>query len=588
MPWTNEDVARQFASIAALLQLSGADSFRVRAYERAATAIATAQADIGELDETQLAQLHGVGASTAKKITEYLTTGSIEMLEDLRAKVPKGMLELTRVPGLGPKGAKTLYERLGVDSLEALKNAIEGERLRDVPGFGIKTEAKLKEAIARIGAKDTSRRPMADGIALADELCARLAKLPEAQRVTFAGSMRRGRDTIGDIDILVASDDPEPVHKAMRESYLVDEVIAAGDKKTSVRTHIGIQVDLRVVAPESFGAALVYFTGSKNHNVRVRERAVRRGLLVNEYGVFVKAGEDGAVGEMVAGATEGEVYAALGLQEIPPPMREDSGEVAAAAEGTLPRVVTIPDIVGDLHGHSDWSGDGKHTLETMVSAAQERGLQYWAVTDHAEDLTINGLTRERMLQRRVAIADLQQRYELRMLEGAELNIGRPGLSPADIIDYDPDFLADFEWCVASIHGEMRRPGPEQTDRIITAMQHPSVHAIGHLTGRILGRREPYDVELEAILAAAKDTGTALEINASPRRLDLNGEMIRRAVEAGVTLTISTDAHSTGDLASVRYGVWTAQRGWATPDLVLNTRPVEEVLAFARAKRERFS
>ena len=574
MAWTNEDVARQFAEITTLLKLSGADQFRVRAYERAAGAIGAAPVDLSSITESEMAALKGIGASTAKKITEYLSTGQIGMLEELRAKVPPGLVELIRVPGLGPKTAKVLHDTLGIDSVEALREAIATERLRGLPGLGAKTEANLKEAIARIGAKDTERRPMADAIAIAEELCRRLAEMPEVVEVTFAGSLRRMRETIGDIDILVASDDPAPVHAALRDSDLVTDVLAAGEKKTSVLTKRGIQADLRVVEPDAYGAALVYFTGSKAHNVRIRERAVRKGLLLSEYGLFDRETE-----ERLASRTEADVYAAMDLPLIVPPMREDTGEVEAAVAGTLPQVVQLTDMLGDLHGHSDWSGDGKATLEEMVSAAAERGYEYWAVTDHAEGLPMNGLSRERMLERRHAIEMLQERYEMRILAGAELNIDGDGG-----VDYDPEFLAGFDFNVASIHTLMTRTGPEQTKRIITAMENPHVHAIGHLTGRKIGTRPPYDVDLDAILEAAVRTGTALEINASPRRLDLSGDMVRRAVEAGVTLTISCDAHSIGDLASMRYGVATAQRGWATPEHVLNCRPLKGLLDFVEAKR----
>ncbi len=443
-----------------------------------AGAIGAAPTDLSTLDTAEIAALKGIGASTARKISEYLQTGSITMLDELRAAVPPGLVQLVRVPGLGPKTARLLYDDLGIDSVDALREAVAGERLRDLPGLGAKTEANLRASLERLGAKDTGRVPFADAIAIADELCARLARLPEVEAVTTAGSLRRMRETIGDVDLLVAARDPAPVHAAVRDSDLVADVLAAGDAKTSVVTRNGLQVDLRVVEPEAYGAALVYFTGSVAHNVRIRERAVRRGLTLNEYGLFGKES-----GQRVAGATEAEVYAALRLAFVPPPMREDAGEVEAAAAGRLPRVVQLSDLRGDLHGHSDWSGDGKASLEQMVAAAAERGYAYWAVTDHAENLPMNGLSRERMLQRRTALAALQERYDMRILEGAELNIG-----PRGEIDYDQEFLAGFDFCVASVHTLMTRPGAEQTARIVAAMAHPSVHAIGHLTGRLIGRR----------------------------------------------------------------------------------------------------
>jgi DNA polymerase (family X) len=584
MGWVNEDLRRCFAEIAALLALDGADRFRVRAYERAADAIAAARVDLGTLPPEELATLDGIGASTAKKITEHLTTGSIGMLDDLRAKVPPGVVELVRIPGLGPKTARLIHDALGVDSVEALREAIDAGQLEGLPGLGKKTADNLRESIRRIGAKDTGRVPAADALGVAEELVDQLRALPQALEVAYAGSLRRMRETIGDIDVLVASDDPAPVMEAFRASPLVREVLAAGEKKTSVLTVRDLQADLRVVEPAAWGAALVYFTGSKAHNVRIRERAVRRDLLLNEYGLYRRVeAEDGSVsaGERLASRTEADVYAALGLAEVPAPMREDTGEVDAAASGALPRVVTLGDVRGDLHGHSDWSGDGKAGLEAMVEAAAAKGYAYWAVTDHAIGLPMNGIDVEQILARRRAIAEVQQRVELRILDGMELNIGIDGG-----LDFDDDVLLSFDWNVASVHTLMQRPQAEQTERIIRAMQHPAVHAIGHPTGRKVGVRPGYEIDLDAILDAARETGTALEVNASPRRLDLSGDMVRRAVEAGVTLTISCDAHSVGDLDLMRYGVATAQRGWATPADVLNCRDLEGLLAFTAAKRER--
>jgi DNA polymerase (family X) len=574
MAWTNTELGRAFDEIVTLLKLRGEDPFRVRAYERAADAVRAATVDLGTLDAGQLAALKGIGASTATKIRQFVETGTMPMLEQLRAEVPAGLAELTRIPGLGPKTARLLHAELGIDSLDGLRAAIESERLRGLKGLGAKTEANIREAIARMGAKDSDRLPAADVLDVARELCARLAAVPGVQEVAYTGSLRRMRETVGDLDFLVASRDPEPVMTTFRAPDLAVEVLAAGEKKTSVLSKAGLQADLRVVEPEAWGAAMVYFTGSKAHNIRIRERAVRRGLTLNEYGLHDKES-----GERIAGRTEAEVYAALDLPFIPAPMREDAGEVEAAADGRLPRVVELADLQGELHGHSDWSGDGKASLEEMVAAAAARGYAYWAVTDHAENLRMNGLDRAAMLERRRAIEALQERHEIRILDAVELNIGIDGT-----VDYDEDFLARFDFCVASVHTLLNRPEAEQTARTIAAMAHPSVHAIGHPTGRKIGRRPGYELDLDAVIEAALRTGTALEVNASPRRLDLSAEHVRRAVEAGVTLTISSDAHSIGDLDSIAYGVATAQRGWAQPGDVLNTRPVEEVLAFAAAKR----
>lgn len=358
MAWVNEELARRFAEIATLLQISGADRFRVRAYERAADAIGAAPVDLGAIDRGAIQDVKGIGASTAKKVVEYLDTGTVQMLEELRQQVPAGVVELTRIPGLGPKTAVQLHEQLGIDSIPALEAAMADGRVAGLKGLGAKTVANLQQSLSRMGSKDTDRVPAADAIALAEEICDRLRARDDVQQVAYAGSLRRMRETIGDVDVLVASDaDPVPIHEAFRGMDLVQSAIAAGEKKSSVITVRGIQADLRVVGPEAWGAALQYFTGSKAHNVRVRERAVRRGLLLNEYGIFRRQ-EDGTAGERVASATEADVYAAADMAWVPPTMREDAGEVDAAVAGTLPRVVELADITGDLHGHSDWSGDG--------------------------------------------------------------------------------------------------------------------------------------------------------------------------------------------------------------------------------------
>lgn len=581
MAWTNEDVAAQFSEIATLLKLKGEDAFRVRAYERAAAAIGAAPVDLATVAADKLPDLKGIGASTARKITEYLETGTIGMLEELRASVPVGLVELIRIPGLGPKTAATLYSELGIDSVDALRHAIEAGHLRGLKGLGAKTEANLRASIARMGTKGDERVPAADAIAIAEELCARLRAIPGVEDVAYAGSLRRMRDTIGDVDVLAASHDPGPVMAALRDSDLVERILAAGEKKTSVILRRGIQADLRVVHPEAWGAALVYFTGSKAHNIRIRERAIRRGLSLNEYGLWQigEEGRNGELGERIASRSEHDVYRALGMQFVPPPMREDTGEVEVAARGALPAVVTIADIRGDLHGHSEWSGDGKATLEQMVTAAAARGLAYWAVTDHAENLSLNGISREGMRRRRKAIADLQERVGIRILDGVELNIGIDGS-----LDYDEEFLLEFDFCVASVHTLMNRPVEQQTARILAAVEHPAVNVIGHPTGRKIGRRPGYEIDLDAVIERAVATGTALELNASPRRLDLAGGHCRRAIEAGALLAISTDAHSEGDLDNMRYGVATAQRGWVTPDRVLNCRDLDGLFDAVNAKR----
>ena len=577
MSVANDELSRCFIEIAKLLQLEGADRFRVRAYERAADAIAAAGVDLATVPIEELPKIDGIGASTAKKIVQYREAGSFELLDQLRARVPPGLVQLIRIPGLGPKTAVQLYEALGIDSLDALRDALDRQAIRALPGLGPKTEENLRQSIERMGAKDADRTPTADVIDVVEALMERLRCLDVVDQVAPAGSLRRGRDTVGDVDVLVASADPEAVMEAVRTDGLVKRVIASGQTKTSVITVRDLQVDVRVVEPQTWGAALLYFTGSKAHNVRVRERAVRRDLMLSEYGLFERA-EEGGSGRRIGGATEEEVYAALDLSWVPPTLREDTGEVAAAADGALPAVVTVEDIRGDLHGHSHWSGDGKASLEAMVAAAAERGFEYWAVTDHADGLPMNGLSRERFLQRREAIAALSQAYDVTILDGAELNIGIDGS-----LDYDDEFLSQFDFCVASVHTLMTRDREEQTARIVEAMRNPSVHVIGHPTGRKIGVRPPYDLDMDRVIEAAVETGTALEVNASPRRLDLSGDHVRRAVEAGALLAISCDAHAVGDLDNLQWGVATAQRGWATPADVLNCRPFDELREVLAAK-----
>ena len=584
MRFANDELSRCFAEIAKLLELDGADRFRVRAYERAADAITAAGVDLATIPIDELPKIDGIGSSTAAKIAEYRETGTLGMLKELRDRIPEGLLQLVRIPGLGPKTAVQLYNRLGVDSVDALRAALDQQLIRTLPGLGPKTEENLRQSITRMGAKDADRTPTADVIDVVDALIERLRRVDAVEQVSVAGSLRRGRDTVGDVDVLVASTDPATVMEATCSDPLVKQVLASGDTKSSVLTVRDLQVDVRVVDPSTWGAAMLYFTGSKAHNVRVRERAVRRDLMLSEYGLF-RRGEDGEAGERIAGATEEEVYAALGLAWIPPTLREDAGEVALAelrsgGGHSLPTVVTVADIRGDLHGHSHWSGDGKVSLEKMIAAAVERGFEYWAVTDHADGLPMNGLSRERFLERRREISELAHRYDIRILDGAELNIGIDGT-----LDYDDEFLEQFDFCVASVHTLMTRDRDEQTARIIEAMRHPSVSVIGHPTGRKIGVRPPYDVDIDEIIAAAVETGTALEVNASPRRLDLSGDYVRRAVEAGAKLTISCDAHSIGDLDNLRWGVATAQRGWATPADVLNCQPLETFLEMVASKTD---
>lgn len=573
MAGVNSQLESLFEEWSELLQLAGQDGFRVRAYDRAAHTIAGLATEIDQMPRADLEALASIGKGMRTRIVEFLETGTIAELEDLREQVPPGMRDLLRISGLGPKKAVLLHETLGISSLEDLKIAIEGHQLRGIKGLGPKTEANLAKGLEHL-AKHGDRVLIDQAMELAEGIVQVLVDGFAPDKIEIAGSLRRGQDTIGDVDILVAAADAEPIMAGFCAMPEVTEVLALGPTKSSIRTQSGMQVDLRVLPAHSWGAGLVYFTGSKDHNVRIRELAVRKGLRLSEWGLF-----DAESGDELAAETEESVYEALGLPWIPPTLREDRGEVALALEGTLPRIVQREDILGDLHSHTDMT-DGKASLEDMLKAALGRGYQYFAVTDHAEDLSMTGANREQMLAQRKRLAGLQKQFpDMTILHGTELNIGKDGT-----VDYDAEFLAGYDVCVASVHSHFRLSREETTVRVLTAIMNPQVHVIGHPSGRLIGRREPIEWDFAAICEAAALTGTALEVNSFPDRMDLRDEHIRYAIDHGVTLTIDTDAHSPRDLLNLRYGVLNAQRGWATPANVLNCRPVEDLRAFVAKKR----
>jgi DNA polymerase (family X) len=580
MPATNDKLASLLIEWAELLKLHDADSFRVRAYERAARSIEGVAVDLSTLEAKEIQSLPGIGKGMASRITEFLEHGSISELDDLREQVPAGMRQLLQVPGLGPKKAILLHEELGVASLEDLKTAIKKRKLRTVKGLGVKTEENLARGLEHLE-RFADRVLIDEAMVLAEHLLSRLRtdlSLSE-EHSCFAGSLRRGRETIGDIDLLVACDGEDETAAVMeRFTTLPDvkEIIAHGPTKSSVRTFSGMQVDLRVLPKQSWGAGLVYFTGSKEHNIKLRSLALQRGARLNEWGLV-----DAESGDPIAAATEEDVYAALGLPWIDPTLREDRGEIDAAREGRLPDLITADQLRGDFHSHTDMT-DGRASLEVMLESAAARGDEYYTVSDHAEGLPMTGVGREAMLAQRKRIQALQKKYpQMRILHGVELNIGREG-----DVDYDSNFLAGFDVCVASVHSHFRLSSEETTARVIKAINNPQVHVIGHPSGRLLGRREPITWDFPAICEAAARTGTALEVNCFPDRLDLRDEHVKYAIDHGVTLAIDTDAHSPRDLENRRYGVLTARRGWATAAHVLNARPLEQVLEFVAAKRAR--
>src|SRR5712692_6509243 len=572
MPRANEAVEALLQEYADLLAITGGDAFRVRTYERAARSIGGYHADISTLDLKGLQAIPNVGKSTAEKIQEYLANGSFHRLEELRAKVPPGVRQMMSISGLGPKKAMVLYQDLHIATVEELAQSIEAGRLRGLHGFGEKTEGNILRGISLM--QQTGARVQV-GVAmdLAEDIIAQLSTVKECRRVAYAGSLRRMAETIGDVDILVASVKPKPIMDASRTLTHVQRVIGSGETKTSIRTTQGIQVDLRVVPPEAWGAALQYFTGSKAHNIRTREIAVRKGLKLSEYGLF-----DAKSGELIVSRTEEEVYERLGLPWIPPTLREDRGEIEAALRRELPVLVREKDIKGDLHTHTNLT-DGLAPLEHMVEAARERGYAYYAITDHAPNLYMQRMTDAKMLAQRNRVRELEGQGTMVLLHGSELNIDADGN-----VDWGPEFLQGFDVCVASVHGEFTQGKDEMTRRIIRACENPFVNIIGHPTARMIGKRPPVEFDLDEVFRAAARTGTALEINAFPDRLDLRDEHILWAKRHGVKFAIDTDSHATVHLPFMRYGVATAQRGWLTKTDVINAWPLAKLRRFLRKGR----
>lgn len=573
MARANDSVAALLEEYADLLSIVGGDAFRARVYEKAARAVAGHHDDITGLDAKALQKISGVGASIAEKIVEYFGTGQIAAVEELRAKIPAGVRAMTVVPGLGPRKAMQLYEELGIASVAELEEAIGEGRLKGLRGFGPKTAENLLHGI-ELARAETGRAQIDTAMQVAEEIVTALSAVDGCQRCTYAGSLRRMRETVGDIDILAAAPDSTALMAAFVGLPLVADVIVTGTKKTSIRTRLNhLQVDLRVVPLESWGAALQYFTGSKQHNVRVREIAVRKGLKLSEYGLFQVDS-----GELVVSETEEDVYARLGLAWVPPTMREDRGEVDAAQRDALPRLVTVADIKGDLHTHTDLT-DGVSSLAEMLAAAQARGLKYYAVTDHAKNLPMQRMTDAKMLKQREQLKAMTA-GRMTLLHGTELNI-----DPDGEVDWDADFLSAFDVCVASVHSHFNQSAAEMTRRLVRACENPYVHIIGHPTTRQIGRRAPVDADWDAVFEAAAATGTALEINSHPDRLDLPDELIWRAKHHGVKFAINTDSHSTFHLGHLRFGVAQAQRAWLTPDDVITTWPLARLRTFLRAKRK---
>lgn len=563
----NSQIAKIFTEIAELLELKGENVFRIRAYRRAAQNIDGLSKDVATLSDEELTALPGIGKDLAGKIREYLETGKVSKHEELKREIPEGVLELLRIPGVGPKKARLFYDTFEIKSVGELETAIRMGRLKGMPGIQAKTIDNILKGIDLLR-RGSDRMPLGRILPLAQSIIDRLRETAPVDRIEVAGSLRRMKETVKDIDILITSRDPERVMDIFVKLPQVERILAQGATRSSIIAENGVQVDVRVVDEDSFGAALQYFTGSKQHNIKLREMAVRAGLKLNEYGVFKEPEE-----KKIGGRTEEEVYAALNLPWIPPELREDMGEIEAAASGRLPRLVSIEDIRGDLHVHTNWS-DGSHDLYTLIEAARKKNYEYIAITDHTRGMGIaHGLDEKRLVEEiRLIDAANARLTGFKVLKGTEIDIRSDGS-----LDLPDSILAGLDIVVASIHSGFKQPREQITKRLISAIRNPCVSVIAHPTGRLIGERDAYDLDMDAVLKEAARHGVAMEINAYPFRLDLNDQHLRLAREYGVMLVISTDAHTTNQFDYMPYGISMARRGWVEKKDVLNTLPYEQLI-----------
>jgi len=567
----NREVAEVFARIADILDIQDENRHRILAYRRAAENIAALGQPLETLWQAgELETIPGIGATLADKIDELMRTGRLAAYEKLRAQTPDGVVAMLQIPDVGPRKAALFWEELGIETIDELEQAARAGKLSALPGMGARSEEKVLAGIEALRRR-TDRIPLGLAWALAQQLLTPLANAAGVVRAAPAGSLRRMRETVGDLDLLVAADDPGPVMARFRELPQVAEVLLSGSTKTSIRTHEGLQVDLRVLAPARWGTGLQYFTGSQAHNVHLRELALARGLSLSEYALKRENGEE------ILCASEAGVYAALDLPFIPPELREDRGEVEAAQEGRLPPLVELGDLRGDLQMHTTWS-DGQSSLREMAEAARARGLEYALVTDHSHGLGIvRGLDAEDLRRQRAEIDEVNRSMggAFRLLAGVEVEVRADGS-----LDLPDEVLGELDLVVAALHSGLRQDREQVTARALAALRNPHVDILAHPTGRLIGQRKGADLDMEAVLQAAAQSGAALEVNAHPQRLDLNDLHVRRAVDLGVTLTIDSDAHDGEGFDLLHFGVATARRGWAGPARVLNTRSVEDVLAWA--------
>ncbi len=567
----NKEVADIFRKVAALLEIKGDNPYRIRAYQRAAQNIEALTVEVEELAaQGKLERIPGIGKDLAQKIKEILETGTLQKYEELKKEIPPDLLKFLEIPGFGPKKAKLVYEKLGIKTFEELERACLEHKLSRLPGFGPKTEANILKGLKLLQQK-RGRLPLGLVLPWAEEVVTLLRKNSPINRIDIAGSIRRRRETVKDIDILVTSKHPHKVMEAFVSLPLVEEVLLRGETKTSVRLRYkSLQVDLRVVDPACYGAALAYFTGSKAHNIRIRELGVQKGLKINEYGIF--RGK-----ERIGGREEEEVFKAVGLPWIPPELREDRGEIEAALEGKLPRIVEYQQILGDAHVHSKWS-DGSSSLEEIAAWARQQGLKWVGICDHSQGLKVaGGLPIEKIKEKKEAIALFNKHSrDVKFLCGTEVDI----LSEGDL-DYPDEVLKEFDLVIAAIHSGFKQNEEIMTERLVKAIKNPYVHCIAHPTGRLLGEREPYSVNLERLIEEAQKNKTALEINAYYKRLDLNDIHARAAKEAGVKLLIGSDAHIVDQISYLHLGVAVARRGWCEKDDVLNTLDYKSIKQYLK-------
>lgn len=569
MAQSNQAIAACFSEIADLLELLGDNPFKIRAYRRGAEAVLSYDTPVGQILGVNGNAVPGLGEALRAKINEFNATGQIEYLERLREQVPPAIIALTEVPGIGPKTAWKLYNSLGVEDSASLLVAARSGLVRSVPGFGERTEANIIRALTNFASMQ-GRRPLFAVLPIAEEIVSVLAAVPGVSGISPGGSIRRRRDTVGDIDIVAAASVPEAVIDAFASLSVFKEILSKGRERASAMTHIGVQCDLWVVEPDAFVTALHHVTGSKDHHVALRGIAGRMGLKISEHGI-VRDSDGGT--ETIA--SERDIYAVLGMDYIPPELRENRGEVAAAQKGTLPVLIDVTDIRGDLHTHSNWS-DGVGTIVEMAEAARAMGYEYVAITDHSRSLGVaRGLSEERLLEQIRAVERARDQVSgIHILSGTEVDILKDGA-----VDFDESILSRLDVVVASVHSGFAQDRHTITSRIIGAMRNPNVDIVAHPTGRLLGRRPGYAVDIEAVIREARATGTALEINSYPDRLDLSDTNARAAMEAGVMVSIDTDSHAPSELGNIKYGVWNARRAWLAPENVVNTKPLSELLAW---------